>query len=336
MGYEPYAKSLGGYSNDDAGNGYSGNKTPAKQPSPSKGKEGEFTEKKIIEGVGNYHGNHFIAYYYNFMDDHIPSDAEIAKLVKLFSEDFEKIFSSPNVATATLSKYKFKNNKVIDFQLGGTLNKLIEYLPWLLIPYPNLNSLSGLLHTDTVSIVFADNKLSFCGSTLQRNWIEEKELELYTALVQLIGKDKAFDFMSKIVEVNQHHALAGRRSWSIGYDKIINAWYVDTAAFERNSLCEFNVMDKYLDMRETIINLWVNLLNNYAVYYDKDFRMNFNLSSNINYIELQDYLKGYNYKGNVAYKVIEGKTADQLLKTPWFADVLKKHPGLTKGLPSKL
>ena len=60
-----------------------------------------------------------------------------------------------------------------------------------------------------------------------------------------------------------HHFLAGRRYFSIGYDPVKKLYFVETAAFERSSVCEYSVIDSTGVLRENIVVLWENLILNF-------------------------------------------------------------------------
>jgi len=311
---------------------------------PTYSKKGDFTEKKVYsDGVGNFHVNHFIAYF-NYLS---PTPNLITSANKVFFKDFPLFFSIKNIADAELSDYEHNGKKTIEFRTGGNMNPLFDFyinplfvlfpiaiplFPLPILPIPNISKFSGIFHSDWVSIEMMDDSLSFYGSTLKRNWIEDKEKKLVTTLAskgianKLIEEKNAFKFAVDFIEVNQHHFLAGRRSWAVGYDKEVNKWYVETMAFERSSQCEYNVIEKTGVLREQIIRLWVLLL------------LNFEKHSNVKFFEFTqqnfpyEYQQKYCYNNTVAFNSEENKNATTLLAVPWITKALKRHPGLIKGL----
>ncbi|PIF45518.1 hypothetical protein CLU96_2527 [Chryseobacterium sp. 52] len=331
MGYETFSNPKGGYSEPAVNAVPTYQVTPQQKPIalPPKGKAGEFTEKNVYEGVGKFHGNHFRGYF-SYISD--PSENQIKEMNKHFFENFCSIFSLSNLSKATTGKYKFKSKETVEFQLGGTI-KVFKNIP-------QLDFLGGIIHSDWVSIEKAADDFSFYGSTLKREWIEKPEYDLFlnlgkvAASLKIIDKIKAFEMVKDIIEVNQYHFLAGRRSWAIGFDHSVKLWYIETVAFERNSACEYSLLDKYGNLRQMIIDLWVNQINNYFRVLKNTTGVIAQITgfpAKVNGKVINEYAD-YGYSKNVLYKIVEEKTASVLLKTPWYSKCLQRHPGLTKGL----
>jgi hypothetical protein len=128
------------------------------------------------------------------------------------------------------------------------------------------------------------------------------------------------------IRVNQHHFLAGRRSWRLGYDSGLKCPYVETAAFERSSLCEYSGAERIGLFRESIIEIWTSLLTNVR----KDF-------TSIKWISPESLLDqsvraGYETVDDVDYRTASFETAEEALDEQWFAKIFTRHPGLLKGL----
>jgi len=262
-------------------------------------REGAFDELMVTEGVGAYHINHFISYG-SFM---ATQSAEVTKRANEFLRDFVDIFEPNTAAGVKRSKHRFQANATVEFFLGGDDFELLDFV-------------GGLVHSDWVSMQKAPDGESFYGSTLRRRWITTGDLVLKVAEPEWLD----------LVRVNQHHFLAGRRSWRLGYDAVLKRPYVETAAFERSSLCEYYAAEKTGAFRKTIIQIWTSLLENAR----KEF-------TTINWIPPgsvpdQKVRTGYETLGNVDYRMDSFETAKEALDTPWFTKILPRHPGLLKGL----
>lgn len=349
MGYNDYSNIENGYQNGALANHAKneGNLVPDSTPDfevPQFGKKGEFVETKVYSnGVGNYHINHFIGY---FESNNPASMNAIKNMNKFFFEKFYNIFNRHNVAKVDFSDYKYldkqtlmftgvKNAKIFSIYNHPILNLIT---PQPLIIYPNISAiaatLGGLFHKDWVSIEMMDDGFSFYGSTLKRKWAEDLELNVIKNLAaklysnELLDKITTIKFAINLVEVNQHHFLAGRRSWAVGFNNNTKKWYVETMAFERSSQCEYNMLEKSGMMREQIIKIWTNLIFNFTKYLENFDLLPLN-KANTPY----EFNEGYTFtKQNVAYKVAESKEASTLFQKPWISKALKRHPGLTKGL----
>lgn len=300
---------------------------PSPLVTPKYGSKGEFTDKTIyLDGVGNYHVNHFIGYFDRGPKADPKDPAILVKLNKLFYENFCDIFSKGNLAKATLEAYQHKGAKTVKFQIGG--NYQPKWNSWI----ENIKNSFGILHPDWVAFKPEENGLSFVGSTLKRNWAEKEEIQLFSLFSYIMGKvglideEGAFKFAKNLVEVNQHHFLAGRRSWAVGYDYDQRRWYVETAAFERSSQCEYNVAEKSGMMRKAITDLWVNLITNFSEYSKMSLT---DIPINSKYYEV---INNYEYRNKVLFKADEDKSAQNLLNKPWIAKAFARHPGLTAGL----
>lgn len=145
--------------------------------------------------------------------------------------------------------------------------------------------------------------------------MEDFEVE---ALSSSVGKH-APKFTLAAIMVNQHHFLAGRRSWKVGYDDSLNMFYVETATFERSSHAVYEKAESSGLLREDIKQLWVHLVVNFA--------------AEIGVKLITSYLPpGYEFVENVAYRADAKESGSASLNAPWFAQVLKRHPGLVRDL----
>lgn len=264
----------------------------------AEGEEGTFEELFVTEGVGAYHINHFIGY-----GAYLPPKSS-EKLVKLLNQalylGFVKVFE-PNVATVEKGDYEFHGADTIEFTVGGKRGSLIE-------------KVGGLFHSDWVSMQMSADGESFYASTLKRRWMTLSEKAL------LLADKDAKD----LIETNQHHFLAGRRSFKIGYDQDLKVLYIETAAFERSSVCEYNVLEKTGLLRDAIVAIWTNLIDNFEKTWGKWISPS---------LLPKAVRQGYSMKGNVDYRQEQHKKAAQALSASWFTKVLARNPGLTKSVP---
>lgn len=307
------------YNSFRTGGGYNARPAPstalAKAPVPMAstadsqldGTEGTFVELPVTGGVGPFHINHFIGR--GLFGPLSKPEQVVAPLAYRFFREFLKLFE-PNEAEAEKGKYKFNGADTIEFSLGGDKFELLEHL-------------GGVLHSDWVSIQKSDDGASFYASTLRRRWLLRQEKVALFGAVKL--SKTAADGLAGIIRVNQHHFLAGRRSFRFGYDDMLQRLYIETAAFERSSLCEYHIVEKTGALRATIIDLWTNLIDN--------VQRSFGLPLVPPSLLPAKAREGYATQLDVDYRTGSFATADEALKQPWFANLLPRHPGLLKGLP---
>jgi hypothetical protein len=293
--------------------GYS---APAKQPvvlpaaaseplAYADGKEGQFFELRVTGGVGPFHVNHFVVYS-GLLELSNPQPI-VAPLLQSFYSSFISLFEPDNAAKADQGEYTYKGADTIEFELGGVGD-------WDVLP-----NLGGLLHSDWVSFQKSDDGESFYASTLRRGWLLFSEK---LALAATTGATRRA--LAEEIKVNQHHFLAGRRSFRFGYDPALRRLYVETAALERSSICEYRLLEKTGALRSTIIELWTTLLVN----VQKRFHIPFVAPSSLP----PAARAGYQITGNVAYRTAEFASATEALTQPWFAKLLPRHPGLLKNV----
>ncbi len=306
-GYAPYAVPTRGVTPT---RGAAAGKQPAKQAKT-------FTELYVTGGVGPFHTNHFQAW--SQVAQHSP--ALVARLTsgltKVLYDQFCGVFSVKNVAGATLhADVKHQGSPTVEFRIGGNEGDALE-------------KMGGLFHADWVVMRKHAASGSFYGSTLKREWVEDRELEFAKVLAQKAPKPKpgsempgGLEIAARLVTVNQHHFLAGRRSWVVGHDPALHRYFVETAALERNSLCEYASIEQFGVMRESIVKIWTHLLENFKTY-----------APGFQAVPVpKGAADGYKTRGNVAYCAGRHATASQAVSTSWFAPVLLRHPGLVEGL----
>jgi hypothetical protein len=301
MSYQKYSRPSGGYG-VSAGKGYAGAPGGPSQPAPASEQKPEpFTElSAIFDGVGEYHTNHFVGYF----KPPLGVKYKLTGLAQLFYDKFCSIFSANNIARADLGG-KFKGLDTVCFEIGGNLGDAF-------------NKATGFVHYDWVSMQMEKSEgKSFYGTTLRREWMEPVEIKVLSSTAGMLAPT----FTLYAIRVNQHHFLAGRRSWRVGHDDDLNVFYVETAAFERSSHDEYRVAEKTGRLREDVKKLWTHLVTNFAAEIDVKL--------------LNNYLpSGYEFVGDtaVAYKAEEHESGSAALNAPWFAKVLQKHSGLIKDI----
>jgi hypothetical protein len=318
MSYADYAAPGSGYA-PYARPGYQpGGKAALAGAKSAKKAQWKFTELFITGGVGPFHTNHFVGYSGFEKVDPTRAALKAARLTTWLRENFCAVFSEKNIAAAApYPERKFDGSPTVEFTIGGNLGSSLE-------------KLAGEVHSDWVVMREDEPSTSFYGSTLKREWLTPVEDNVLTALdVKRMLRPKgkptpAEDVVTeRMIFVNQHHFLAGRRSWKVGYDAKLYRFYVETAAFERSSLCEYSVAEESGVLRESVVGLWTNLIDNVESHAK-------------GWIPAQKRPEavppGYRVQGNAAYRAGQHKTAAAALDTEWFAPVLLRHPGLVKGL----
>lgn len=303
-GYAPYAVPTYGVTPTQ------GSRPAAKQPAK---KAKTFQELPVTGGVGPFHTNHFAAW--SRVAKYTPK--LVAGLNQVLYDKFCDVFSVKNVASATLhADVKHQGSPTVEFRIGGNAGDALE-------------KIGGLFHADWVVMRKHAGSGSFYGSTLKREWAEADELKLAAAVALPVPKPRPGSEMPspveiawRVVTVNQHHFLAGRRSWLVGYDAVHQRYFVETAALERSSLCEYASIEQFGVMRESIVKIWTHLLENFRTY-----------APGFQGVPFPTVLpEGYKARGAVAYRTGQHATAAQAVATSWFAPVLLRHPGLVEGL----
>jgi hypothetical protein len=326
MSYHQYTDPEGGYSKPaggykvDPGKGYAPAAVKTYQavtPAPLE----PFNElNTIFDGLGDFHVNHFIGYF----QLPITKENHPRNLTSQFRRRFCNIFSADNIASAKLggAKKKFKGLDTVEFIIGGNLGPLVEQV-------------TGFVHSDWVSMQMDKDGNSFYGTTLKRNWLEKGEivflLASLTSILNIVNPVTAVFALAKhaaasrLIETNQYHFLAGRRSWRVGYDDRRQMYYVDTAALERSSRVEYAAMEITDILRDDIIALWSHLVTNYVADIESEL-IKMPLEPKYEFFELDGKII------NVAHRMGSYEKIEDALKEPWFAKVLKGHPGLVRNI----
>ena len=305
-GYNPGTSNSGGYNTLTPPDKTSvATQAPVTNPTANPKDTPDFTYlSTIYNGVGDFHTNHFIAYFDPLQND-LPT-------IESFYEKFCDVFSKDNIAKVIKSDRNFEGHPAFKFTLGGNLGR-------------NFQKLIGAYHDDWVAMqMFKDGK-SFYGTTLKRNWHEPVDDTVYNYITSINPGLNPLAML--MVEVNKKHFLAGRRSWGLGYDYNLNLNYVETAALERSSDDFYAAIEKTTtDLRQDIIDLWANLLTNFAPVFGIHLKL---LSPPV---FGKFYPEGYSVQNNVAYQTGSDSDISKAVSTDWFSKVLKRHPGLIQDL----
>lgn len=267
----------------------------------------EFFELNRVEhGSGGYNINHFIGFF------NTRREINIGEEILDFYSNFGKAFTQKNKATAKKEPYEFKERDTIRFTVGGTNGNFFE-------------KSFGWVHDDWVSLEFDSKYESFFARTLKRGWLENYEKVAVVATwadnffrPNPIGFARSYG-IHKLVIANQHHFLAGRRSWRIGYGTFNREklYFIETAAMERYSYAFVDyALSDLAGLRDTIDDIWSFLIVNYAKL--KKFKI------------LPHYIPdGYDFTfGSVLRRTEEHESFDVATSQPWFQEVIKRHPGL--------
>ncbi len=310
VGYEPYARPQGSYGQLDE---------TSLSASPTSGSKKEsFSELVVTNGVGDYHINHFIAF-----SDFVASATFITgaqkqhdharELTRQLYQHFAEWFSAWNIAKVTerSNKHLFNGHPTFEFELKGWRAQEL---------------VAGLLHSDWVAMQVSSNKDSFYASTLKRDWKLASET---IALKLLMGVNRAAGEV--MVWINQHHALAGRRSWKVGFDELLNRYYVETVTLERNSTFATNLLEKTGWPREVVQIVWSKLIENAVTKMNSD-SITWIPSSSLTDDVRNTYFNYYQGGKHVLYRIESVGTYPEAKKLPWFVRVLDRHPELTMGL----
>ncbi|MDA8708256.1 hypothetical protein N9M10_02680 [Hellea sp.] len=159
-------------------------------------------------------------------------------------------------------------------------------------PVPILDKITASNpHEDWVYVAQSDIRRGFTGQTLKRNYLEKKEIAAIASAAPVAAAEDVFDKAKEYfgsekdrnsvkdavrfaIKVNQHHFLAGRRSWIIApaeeFDhgpgripnNVCDLMVFETAAIERASMEIYNLARKLFDEQTKII--WSTLLRQYV------------------------------------------------------------------------
>lgn len=252
---------------------------------------GNTTVQQLLAPAGPYHVNHFICYFTitgkSFTEAQGLQTAGL--LTFAFLRNFCFIFSEHNIARAQIGSRgldDFDGSQTVEFTIGSNVGT-VEHRG------------IGFLHPDWVAMsarppvpiddIEADKSVplrSFHGDTLKRLWSTEVEKKVisstgsgkssstFQALVaELLPEGltkllEAVDLsprdLSRLLDINRQHFLAGTRSWRVGYDGTRKQFYVETITIERYSCRFYQVADSVHSTRQDVLTLWDNLLNNFV------------------------------------------------------------------------
>lgn len=269
-----------------------------------------FTElDRDMHGIGELHFNHFIGYFNS------DEELDVIELTRKLYNRFDSIFSTINRAEAEKTGRLFNAKETIRFSLGGNLGGIKE-------------KLGGLLHDDWVSVEMTNDSSSFYARTLKRNFFEISERlaiiagKAFKIIIPGPVDDVIIEKSAKgLVEINQHHFLAGRRSWKIGFENENNRYFIETVAIERYSQAIHELGEDFLELKKNIAEIWMNLILNTA--QDLMVEIKFPQSNYDKYIQNQ-----YDFRNQVFIKM-EDLTYSKNFSIPdWFKGLEEAHPGL--------
>jgi len=255
-------------------------------------KEGTFTDLPATGGVGEYHINHFLGFSQPVS---APTPQFVRTLNKMFYSSFVELFSNENIAEARLQPYNGRD--FVKFTIGGKSGSWFD-------------KFGGFVHSDWIRLEMHSDGNNFLATTLHRDWLWDSEK------VAITLKPEA----ERYIDVNRHHFLAGRRVFAIRFDVPSSRYVIETAAFERSSLCEYKVADDVL-FRNRITILWTTMIESFEKVAD-------GWASG----KPEVVPEGYTVKGNVVFIESRHKLVSDALLAPWFGGILSRYPGLTKGL----
>lgn len=274
--------------------------------------EDDFDPLPIKDGVNDYHTNQFRVY---FRATHLQQkpQAALETMVKGLRNNFPLIFSGTgyglkkNIAAVEFGDRKHEGYDTLRFEIDMMLT-----VGDIKIQLPNL-------HSDWVYLVWEDASKGFAAQTLKRNFYETGDLLFEAMLPAGYGS-----------WINQHHFLAGRRSWIFGIADA-NApggaiFYLETGSIERYSLMAYKLAELdpgyILNMRQSILDIWTTLLSNFITW------------STFTPVAVQHTAYDadephWEKNGDVYRRVMDFKTQDECLNAGWIKkDLLPRHPGV--------
>jgi hypothetical protein len=316
-------KKIGYQSNSGANNYLTSTPTYLSQTTPPKEKDSYTELSAIFHGVGNYHINHFASFF------KLEKEISLEQLQSHFYNKFCTVFESSNISKASLLRAKYQNNPLVKFTIGGTKGN-------------TRHKIIGSFHDDCVYMRKSADSKSFYGTTLKRDYFDIKD----KLLIDVFRKANVPVTNDIILDLNQHHFLAGRRSWRIDYNQDLQLYYLETAALERSS-GQFMKLIEYLSeykipnlgsgsIRNDIIDLWSNLLMNY-LNMPNIIPVDVSLTKNSSLIPFSYKLSNISNGGTedyryVVFKVDESEIFEGAVKSDWFNKIILRHPGLVNDL----
>lgn len=256
--------------------------------------KGNFSELQATrDGVGNYHANHFVAY---FRASGVTQQ-QVDQQLRDFLPRFAHIFNMDNIATVERSNLTYKQKVVLRFAIDGV---------------------KGVLHDDHVYLRRGLGN-SFYATTLKRNWRYMAEA------APSIGIDP-FDWFPTWDDIpyaiNSRHFLAGKRSWTFGHVQD-DLYFIETAAIERYSHTAYEMLADVPVIgipHSAIVDIWNHLLNNALTFYNQTA------------VDGGSLVAGYEKKnlsrGDIFYREYDEPDLQTILSDATFQTVLSRHPDL--------
>lgn len=256
--------------------------------------KGSFSELLLVrDGVGNYHANHFIAY---FRASGVTQQ-QIDQQMQDFLPRFVHIFNMDNIASVERSRLDYKQKAVLRFAING---------------------LQGWFHDDHVYLRRGLGN-SFYASTLKRNWRYVAEA------LPSIGMDPLDWFPTPDdlgYAINSRHFLAGRRSWTYGHVQD-DLYFIETAALERYSHSAYQMLDGVPVIgipHSSVVDIWNHLLNNALTYYNQTAVDGGSLVAGYERVSFS--------RGDIFYREYDEPDLQTILSDATFQAVLDRHPDL--------
>lgn len=223
------------------------------------------------DGTGNFHLSRFRIYFR--LIDKKSGECIPIKPSRLYSElrdNFQKYFN-PNLARFKVEECLYNKRHAASFQLSAKLLGIDHKLADIVVPD---------WHLDWVGSEYVGDR-SFTFQTLKRNFETryDKFIRLGTYALIPGGPQARFAATQAAIYFNQHHFLAGRRSWSFGSkndfgnhavnnfnDIPADSLVLETAAVERFSklvfewLSQSNILG---DFHKQVRSVWFTNLKNF-------------------------------------------------------------------------
>lgn len=250
-----------------------------------------FEELPLSDGTGAYHFNRSVAYF-PVPDEYNPSPTTGPGLPWTIV-DLEPTLDRPAHSVIAVNPADLGSDAFRDAVSSGDFSKLVEDFYGMFAACFNYNNVAKVsVHTvpnvtyrsafdlaEFQSTSFKNNygdghddwvtlrskKSNFYGTTQKRlfSWPGEERsvVALYSPYLPVLGYGVA-----EFLELNRMHFLAGRRSWTIGYDEDRKLCFIETMAVERFSAQFYQLMTKVLWLYEDIPMVWENLLRGYCAH----------------------------------------------------------------------
>lgn len=252
----------------------------------------DFTALPIYPGqVGKYHLNRFRICV-------APGPAADAVRMKAIGANLltnMPAYMDPHTAKVAVESRAWQGNPTLRFVGVARLKPFSVpiYDPihdrWLHVPIPEKvrDWVIPDIHPDLVGVQ-AKTATSFTAQTLKRNYLESSDLIIKSAALTALGMAEAITgwipllnlaeaaveeiVSAYIIWANQHHFLAGRRSFK--FDQGVSFGYTDgryvfeTAAMERFSLPAYEASQLLMGSAEDMVRpVWVEMVQRFAAHH---------------------------------------------------------------------